>query len=254
MIADLTAKTSIVKFKVITEAAFANITSLFADLKSEMQTDFSGFLVECLYEIRVGDYTYSGPSSEEFEKQYKKKHRADNIRLLVQASDPRQQLNPVKSRVTLVLDRAQESSLSVVGTNNNWVNGVFTRFNEIFANAPTRNVILHNVVFEMGVQLLAVSVMTIFSIFAANRLATQTEIEFSEVYIFIVIWLLLSNLWSYAARGLTAIRGKYYPVVDIIRVPRKPVFLTMITFVLLAAATWAVNYLLNLLLLSKNGP
>ena len=251
MIANLIAKTSVIKFKVITEEGFDKITKLFTDLKTEMEDKFTGQLVECLYEIKTGNQTYSGPSSEEFKKQYQNKYKAANIRLAIQATNLQQQLNPVVGRITLVLDRVQESSLSVVGEDINWVNGVFSRFNEIIKDVPTKNVILHNVLFGMSVQLLAVIILTIFSIFSANRLASLVKIEFSEVYIFVITFLLLSNLWVYAARGLTAIRNKYYPVVDITRVPRKPILLSIIIFVLLAAACWAVGYILDLLVSSK---
>ena len=165
MLADLIAKTSIIRFKAITEDGFNKITALFSDLKAEMEKDHPGDLVECLYEIKTRDQTYSGPSFEEFEKQYKKKYKADNIRVILQATNPQQQLNPVMARVTLVLDRIQESSMSVFGGSTNWVNGVFSRFNDILKEIPTRNVILHNVLFEMFVQLLAVIVIIILSVF-----------------------------------------------------------------------------------------
>ncbi len=247
MIADIKAKTSVIKFKVITEQDFNKITSLFDDLKTEMVAKFPDQLVECLYEIKTGDQAYSGPSSNEFKKQYQNKYKAANIRLAIQATNLQQQLNPVVGRITLVLDRIQESSLSVLGEDINWVNGVFSRFNEIIKDAPTKNVILHNVLFEMSVQLLAVTILTTFSVFSANRLASLVRIEFSEVYIFVIAFLLLSNLWAFAIRGLIAVRNKYYPVVDIIKVPRKPILLTIITFVLLATGYWAVGYVLDLL-------
>jgi len=253
MLVHLIFKRSVIKFKIITEEAFTKISSFFSDLKKEMEKDYSGYVIECLHEIKTGDQTYSGPSFEEFEKQYKKNYRADNIRLVIQISNPQQQLNPVLAAVTLVLDRIQESSLSVVGEKNSWVNGVFNRFNELIKDFPTRNVVLHNVLFEMLVQLVAVIVMTIFSIFAANRLSSLMRIEFSEVYVFIITILLLSNLWTYTSRGLIAIRDRLYPIVDIIRVPRKPIFLTIISFVLLATATWSLDYLLNLLFFTNSG-
>lgn len=248
MLTNLIAKTSVIRFKIITEDGFNKITSLFSDLKAEMEKDYSGMNVECLYEIKTGDQTYSGPSFEEFVKQYKNKYKADNIRLILQATDPQQQINPIVARITLVLDRIQESNISVVGNSINWVNGVISRFNDILNVIPTRNVILHTVMFEMVVQLLVVVVMTILSIFLANKLASLVQIEFSEVYIFVVIFLLFSNLWTYAGRGLTAIRDSFYPVVDIIRTPRRPIFLTIVTFVLLAAASWAIGYVIELLL------
>lgn len=248
MLVDLILKTDVIRFKVITKEGFEKITSLFSDLRGEMEREFSDALVECLYEIKTGDQTYSGPSFSEFEKHYKSRYSADNIRVIIQASNPRQQLNPVMARVTLVLDRSQESSLSVMGANINWVNGVFSRFNTIMKNIPTRNVMLHSVIFEMFVQLMAVIILTTFSIFVANRVGPLVQTEYREVYVFVVIFLLLSNLWSYAARGLIAIRNEFYPVVDIIGAPRKQIVVAIASFLFLACGYWAVDYVLGLVL------
>jgi len=248
MLVDLIAKTVVIKFKVITEDVFIKITTLFDDLLNETIRDFPNDLVECLYEIRIGNENYSGPSFGEFKKQYEKNYTADNIRLTIQATSTQQQINPVNAKITIVLDRVGESSFVVLGRNNNWANGVFNRFNELLSKVPNRNVILHNVVLEMIVQLVAVIVITTFPIYAANRLAGIASIQYSEVYIFVIIFLLLSNAWTYIARGLIAIRNAYYPMVDIRRHARKPIILAVLSFIGLAAATWAINYLLDLLM------
>lgn len=247
MIAELIAKNSVIKYKVITEAAFQSISSLFSDLKSELETEYPRNLIECLYEITIGNHVYSGPSYEEFEKQYKKGFRADNLRFVIQVSDPEQQLNPVLSRVILVLDKKLESTLSVAGNGVSWVNGVFTRFDELFKNIPKRNVILHSVLFEMCVQLFAVIAITVFAIYSAQRLSTSLPVNYSEVYVFAIVFLLLSNLWTYGSRALTAVRDIYYPIVDIIKAPRMPIFLSALTFLGLTSITWAIHYLLNLI-------
>ena len=249
MALDLIAKTSIIKYKVITEEALTKLTSLFAVLKSEMETVFASYSVESLYEITTKEQTYSGPSPEEFEKEYQKNYKANRIRIVIQVSDPEQQPAVIVSTITLVLDKTLESSLSVVGLNDTWVNGVFGRFNEVLRGVPNRNGVLHNVLLEMSIQLLTVFVITTFSIFAANRLASSTSIKYSEVYIFLVILLLLSNLWTYASRSLLAIRNIYYPVVDITRVLKRRIFLATISFIAIVIVTWAIGYFLNFLFL-----
>jgi hypothetical protein len=247
----LISKILFVKYRVITEDAFNRITSFFDDLRQETKHDYENDLVEILYEIRIGNETYSGPSFDEFKRQYQKKYKADYIRIIIQATSVQQQLNPVNANVTLLIDRSGISSFQVLGRNNNWVNGVFNRFNEILNEVPKRNVVLHNIIFEMSMQLLAVIVMTIFSIYVANKVSGLVNIEYSTVYIFIVIFLLLSNLWTYASRGLISVRTKFYPLVDIIKTPRKPILLAVLAFIILAIASWAVGYILNLLFIKQ---
>lgn len=250
MISELKIKTLIIKYKIFTTEAIGKITSLFNDIESEINNDGSGHIVEFIYEIKQGDYIYSGASFDEFNKQYETSHKADNIRIVMQTTDPSQQSNPVKSRITLELDRIQESSIKIAGENINWVNGVFTRFGNVLKEVPKRNVVLHNVIFDMSVQLLAVIVLTIFSVYLANKISALITINYSEVYIFVIVFLFLSNLWTYIGNGLTNIRTKYYPIVDVIKEPRKPIFLSIIIFLLLTTAAWAVNYVLNLLVTS----
>jgi len=246
MISNLKIKTSIIKFKIFTEDMLVNIFKLIDSLRNEMESDFSGHNVECLYEIKQGDHLYSGPSFTEFENLYKQNYKADNLRIIVRASVPEQQ-NRAIANIELVLDRVQQSSIHVGGENTNWVNGVFTRFNNLLKEAPTRNIVLHNVFYEMAIQLLAVALITIFAIFSANKFESLVSMKYSEVYTFVIVFLLLSNVLTYINRGMIAIRNKYYPVVDIIRHPRKPIFLSAMIFLSVTMAGWAVNYLLNLL-------
>src|SRR5713226_2580340 len=103
MIANLVAKSTTIRFKIVTEEALTKIAALFQDLVEEMKREFPNDLVESLYEIRTGNETYSGPSYDEFRKQYEKDYAAENVRLVIQATKAQQQLNPVVSSVTLVL-------------------------------------------------------------------------------------------------------------------------------------------------------
>lgn len=64
--------------------------------------------------------------------------------------------------------------------------------------------------------------------------------------IHIIKFKVITDLWTYARNQLIEIRNKYYPIVDIRKKPRKPLFLTIIIFISLGTAYWAINYSLDL--------
>ncbi len=209
---------------------------------------FPSDVVEYLCEIKIGNETYSGPSFGEFNKIYQRNYSADYIRLVIQAS-ALPEGSRANSLITLILSRDGESSFQCIGSNSTWVSGVVKRFGEVIDAIPARNVLVHSVIFEMLVQLTAVILITVFSVFSANRLMHLMSIQFSEVYIFIVVFLFLSNVWTYGGKALIAIRNKYYPVVDILRRPRKQILLTVLMFVMSATAAWAIKSILDLIFL-----
>jgi hypothetical protein len=228
------------------------LVSLFQTLKAQASISFPNSTAELLYEIRVGNEIYSGPLDTEFWQLYNRRHGADYIRVVVQASTNQtgQPQPQIEAQIALVLDRNSEnqSRLDASGLHPNvtWVSGAFSRFDEILANAPSRNSILHSLWFEMAVQLTVVLFITSFAIFATTKLQGLVELEFDAVYIFIVVFLLLSNVWTYGVRALQAARGHYYPVVDIRQEPRKRWLPGALVFVALSAAAWAIGYVLDL--------
>jgi len=97
----------------------------------------------------------------------------------------------------------------------------------------------------MLIQLLAVFLLVVFSVFAANKLTRVVKLDYSEVYLFVVIVLMLSNMWTFVSQGLIQLRNQYYPVVDVRRNPRKPILVSILSFVGLTTAAWAVKYVLD---------
>ncbi len=85
MYVNLINKSIIIRYKVITKKAFDEMVSLFDDFKYDVRKEYSTDLVEVLYEIKVGDQTYSGTSADEFKKIYNKKYRADYIKIVIHA-------------------------------------------------------------------------------------------------------------------------------------------------------------------------
>jgi hypothetical protein len=69
MLIDLTSKTFEIKYRVILEEYMESILSLINEFKNDLIKKYPKDLVEILYEIRVHDEYYSGPSLDEFKKQ-----------------------------------------------------------------------------------------------------------------------------------------------------------------------------------------
>jgi hypothetical protein len=249
MFFDTAGKTSVIAYKVITEEGLKSIMSLLDDLETDMNRKFPGHQVERLYEIRVGDQVYSGPSHSEFQKLYKVKCGADNIRLILQVPDPQRPAGPVTAQATLVLDRTQPSSFFVGCADIHWVNGVSTRFLETLKQLPSRNKILHSSLFEMTLQMLGAFLLTVSAVYITNEVATLIKLrEISPVYIFVIVFVISSNLFTFATRGLSLLRKNYYPIVDIVKEPRQRWTFTVAGLIGAAALKSALGYVFSLFL------
>ncbi|MBC8467839.1 MAG: hypothetical protein H8D56_00090 [Planctomycetes bacterium] len=249
MLVDMVTKNYAINYRVITKDVLDKITRLFSKLKKEATDELPQDLIEILYVIRVANETYSGPSYDEFISQFDKNKKADFLQIIFQSLDPERKAP--NRRISLTIDRKDNNNLEILGVKETWVKGSFDRFKGIIDNLPKRNQILYNAYFEMGVQLLAAFSLTTFSIYSAIQISSITSFEYSSVFIFVVLFVLFSNIWTYLGRGLIHLRNTYYPKVDIREPPRKPILLSIVSFLLLVFATWGVNYILDLIFKNK---
>ncbi len=242
---DINGKTVPIRYKIITKEVFSNIINLFKKEAEKLQ--LQGNFAEILFQITTDGDMYSGPNCIEFESQYKHKHIADNINITLYVLETPENQQKIKNKIFLQLDRKNDSYLHVAGKDNTWVNGVVTNFSKVLGQAPNRNKILHNPLLEMLVQILIVVTMVVFSIFVAAKLSSKIQVQYAEVYIFVVVLLSMSNLWDYGKRGLILARNKYYPIVDIRPKPRKRIIIATGTFVVSAIVIWFINHVLDML-------
>lgn len=249
MLVNLITKNYTINYKVITEDILKGITDLFLKLGEEAAKELPQDKIEILYVIRVGNETYSGPSFTEFRKQFERNKKADYLQIIFQSLDPTRQAP--NQRITLTIDKKDNNNLEVLGVKETWVKGAFDQFKDIIDKQPKRNLLLYNPYFEMIVQLLAAFSLTTFAIYSAIKVSNFTSFEYSSVFIFVVIFVLLSNIWTYLGKGLIHLRNTYYPKVDIRKNPRKPILLTILSFLLVAFASWGIGYLLDLIFKNK---
>lgn len=245
MIVDLITKNYTINYKVITEVILKQLTDLFAKINEETKKELHDDKIEILYVIREGNISYSGPTFGEFNTNFKVHKKADYIQIIFQSLSPKSQAP--NRRITLTIDKNTNNNMEVLGNNENWVKGVFDRFEDIFENQPNANVVLHSPYFEMGIQVLGAFSITVLAIYLSNIINRFTTFEHSSIYLFIVIFIIFSNIWTYVGKSLIHLRNTYYPKVDIREKVRKPILISVISFIVLVLTTWCINYLLDLI-------
>jgi len=248
MFSDSLIKETEIKYKIITAESFDSVSELIQTIYSELLNEYPDKTVECLYEILKNNHLVTGPSFEKFKKTYTQTFSAESLRYLVQVIDPLDRTNTTLIKVELILSRKINSKLFVSGKEDNTrVNGIYTRLNQVIEDAPSKNGWVNSVYFDIFVQLLAVISITGLSIYTAQKYENNIGAQYGQIYLFAIIFLLLSNSWTFISRGLFHVRSIHYPKVDILKKPRVPVLFTSLIFVFGGCVTWSINYLLTVL-------
>ncbi len=64
----------------------------------------------------------------------------------------------------------------------------------------------------MSLQLLGAFVLMVLAVYITNEIAAFVKLrEISPVYIFAIVFVIFSNLWTFAMQGLSLLRQNYYP-------------------------------------------
>lgn len=235
--------------KVFTRNKIIEIFDYLLKLKNDFtlkEQEYSDILVEISGEK---DF-YSGSSKDEFLKIFDNNNRIKNIMLRVQLVAPKHTDNTIRAQIYLLLDRSTDSIFHVFSTDETWVTGIYTKFNEFLQNVPKGYIKIRNGILTLAIQLIAVFVGIVFSIFAAQNLHPYIDMEYSEIYLFVIFLLLFSNIWTYIGNVITGMLELHYPIVDIRQKTKKSWGLKIFYFFILTILTWAVNYLLDFLLLT----
>jgi len=261
-----------IKNKVFTKSATENLIEALNSIQAE-EIKVRNTVSKSLYEISNDTSSYSGPSFNIFNQHYKfKNYRADRMKILLQfetvvnqtntddqannpddtnegnADQPKQEFF-IFANITFELNAKNkgESHFSVASLESSWVDGKTKRLNDIVKEIPNGNKIENSMHFEHAIQILFATSITIFCVYLANNLPIFKNITFSEIYIFIISFILFSNLWTYASKGILALRNFYFPSVDIISSKRKSWLVILTIMVTTSFFGWTLNYIWELL-------
>jgi hypothetical protein len=254
MLLNLRGKNHTIRHKVYTSEALENVSNLFDQWYGKLINEAGGDATECLYEIRVGKNFYSGLNKSEFLQEFNHSGSAEYVRILLR-KEPSNRLqdqpDPRSNNVqmSLVLDKNGESYFNVGGDNAQWVDSVSSQFLDCNERVPNRNRLMNSRWLEMVVQVAVSVLLTIVAIFAANSAGQYIEYPYSAIYVFVVTFIFLSNIWGFILQALKDLRTRLYPVVDIRSAPRKRYSPVIAGFVLLVVMGWAIEHLLDLMLI-----
>jgi hypothetical protein len=106
-----------------------------------------------------------------------------------------------------------DNRLVVQCDDENWLTSVFVRIQEKLPKSDAGNRLVYSSWLEMLIQISIVIVIVAFTLKISHGVSNRSNMEYSEVYVFIAIFLLFSNIWTYAAKGLRGLRSRYFPAV-----------------------------------------
>lgn len=237
-----------IKYRVITADNLQLILNLFDKFYSETRELVPAEQpIDYFYEIQSGDELYSGPDRASFEELWNKRKKASRIKIVVKKPSPTEP-NITELMIAVALDRnGGDNRFEVSGPNDTWVNGIYARFKDVMESSPMRNWLVHHPLTDLVVQLTAVFVVTVLAIYLTEITIAHLKTQISEFYVFLIIFLFLSNVWGALSKQLNTLRQTFYPKVDMLDKPREPIVLPAISFVALAMLTWALEYVLDLL-------
>lgn len=128
----------------------------------------------------------------------------------------------VGSYLELRLDANEVSPSHLVSTsdNENWMNASFGAVREILNTCRNKYFLAKNPLVELILQVFGVFACFLFSAWAATLIAPSLNIENPFLMSFVLVLLVVSNLWGYVSLRLKAQIARVFPKISFFR-PRK---------------------------------
>lgn len=136
-------------------------------------------------------------------------------RIVIELSSMRalQTSKNVGSNLDVRLDVNETVASHVISTSDdeNWMNASFGAVRELLAPCKNKYALAKNPLVEMVLQLFGVFVCFVLSAWGATLIAPNLNVENAFLLSFVLVLLVLSNLWGFMNRWLKAIVTKAYP-------------------------------------------
>lgn len=119
----------------------------------------------------------------------------------------------------------------------------------LVSKAKNKYYFLHHWLFEATIQILGVVTMLAFAFFVSRKLVISfpKQLGDKEIYIFVVILIVLSNLWTYSFRLILSTIYKTFPVVEINNRPKAKIIPGLRVGIIIAIFAFAIIYCIGLL-------
>ena len=165
------------------------------------------------YVIRFDNKGYRVFSVEDLLKYFSKAKYVERVIFTAESETSIRTGRQVGSFIELALDCQDPSrcQLSVSSDNDYWVNSSFSNIKDILAGYRNRNGWARSVWSQLIIQLIAVFVTFLGSLWAAVAFSPRIPVENAFFLIFLFVFLVFSNLWGYLNQRLLALLDVVFP-------------------------------------------
>ncbi len=190
----------------VTEKYNTPLKSQFPDTKDQLMK-----ALICTYTIR---FDGKGFIFYDFKEVMKCFTDARNVEWVIFSVEPFENKNkPIGKKIELKFQSAGDGNcyLCVQDDDSDWVDCVFTRLKERLARHKNKNWIFRNEWTATSIQILGVLAGFFFSLLCALKIAPYLKIDNAQLFCFIAVFLIFSNLWTLIIRWIGWAINKWWP-------------------------------------------
>lgn len=188
-------------------------------------------------------YDGMGIIRRDFEEIKRSFNRARKVeRIVFQLTSPRNSLNKGKNiQINLDTTNPDTCFLMVADDDEAWVDSNFGRLEKRVNGYKNGNWLAHSTLVELLIQLLGVLFGFSLCLIGANLLTPILSIKYSFFVLFVGLFLLFSNLWTYMLKLIGKARNHFWPLISFKRKPIGIVGQTIIGFIITLLLTGLLN-------------
>lgn len=204
------------------------------------------------YVIRFDNKGYRVSSIEDLLKYFHKAKYVERVICTAESVNSIRTGRQAGSFIDLAIDCRDPSRclLSVSSDNVDWVNSSFSNIKDVLAGYRNRNGWARSVWSQLSIQLIAVFVTFLGSLWAAVAFSPRIQVENAFFLIFLFVFLVFSNLWGYVNQRLLALIDVVFPNIRFYRPNRDRLhwlFQNLIGGVVVLIVGSVILFVLNLL-------
>ncbi|HHT9109392.1 MAG TPA: hypothetical protein ACFYD9_12150 [Candidatus Wunengus sp. YC64] len=188
-------------------------------------------------------YDGMGINRRDFDEIKRSFNRAKEVeRVVFQLTSPKNDLNKGKNiQINLDTNNHDNCFLVVADDDEAWVDSNFGRFEKRFKKYKNGNWIAHSSSVELFIQLIGVLFGFSFCLIGANLLAPLLNIKYSFFVLFVGLFLVFSNFWTYILMLIGKARNHLWPLISFKRKPIGLIGQTIIGFIITLLLTELLN-------------
>lgn len=163
-------------------------------------------------------------------------------RIVFQVISPKNMVNKGKNiQIYLDADTPGQCTMRVTDDDETWVDTTFKHLSSRLAQYRNRNSIVHSAIVGLLIQLFGVLTGFLGCLLVATTMAPLFRFQYSFLVLFIGLFLMFSNLWTYIISLLGKIRMRVWPFISFKKKPIGVWGQAIIAFIISSGFAWLLR-------------